>query len=101
MFSAAIVFAVLLAFGLSTARTEDEVVTTLCVGTIQKIQGNLWTVNAPLEPICRARILSRQVKGGILMVCKIGQKRAFAGNIIPRNGSIDPYWDTIEAEPVR
>jgi hypothetical protein len=97
----AIVFAFWLAFGLSPAHAEDEAVTTLCVGTIQKIQGNLWTVpNAPSEPICRARILSRQVKA-LLFVCKVGQKCAFSGYIIPREGAIDPYWDTIDAVPVR
>jgi hypothetical protein len=87
------------------ARAEDEGATMLCVGTIQKIQGNLWTVpDASSEPICRARILSRQVKGGLLTVCKIGQKCAFSGTIIippsQRRHSNEPYWDTIDAKPV-
>jgi aconitase B len=51
--------------------------------------------------ICKARVLSQQIKGGLLKVCKIGQKCVFSGNIIPRDGDIDPYWDTIDANPVR
>jgi hypothetical protein len=95
-----IVIAGLLALISTVAQAEAE--DTLCVATIQSIKGNLWTVpNASSNPICRARILSRQMKA-LLSICKVGEKCAFIGHIIPRDGSIDPYWDTIaDAVPTR
>jgi hypothetical protein len=103
----AIAFTVLLAFGLplvfsgvsqEPAYAEDM----NCLGTIQTIAGNLWTVpSAASNPTCKARILSRQVKG-LLTVCKIGQKCVFVGIVVPRDGDVsEPYWDMIDAKPAR
>ena len=94
----AIIFAVWLAFGRYPAHAEDM----NCLGTIQTIAGNLWTVpSATSNPTCKARILSRQVKG-VLTVCKIAQKCVFVGIVVPRYGdSTEPYWDMIDAKPAR
>jgi hypothetical protein len=94
----AIFFAVWLAFGRYPARAEDM----NCLGTIQTIAGNLWTVpSAASNPTCKARILSRQVKG-LLSVCKIAQKCVFVGIVILRDGdNTEPFWDTIDAKPTR
>ena len=98
-FLLAIIFAVWLAFGRYPAQAEEM----HCLGTIQTIAGNLWTVpSAASNPTCKARILSRQVTGGLLTVCKIAQKCVFVGTIIPRDGDIsEPYWDMIDAKPAR
>jgi hypothetical protein len=95
----AIIFAVWLVFGRYPAHAEDM----NCLGTIQTIAGNLWTVpSAASNPACRARILSRQVKGGLLTVCKIAQKCVFVGTIIPSDGDVtEPYWDRIDAKRAR
>ena len=80
----AIIFAVWLAFGRYPAHAEDM----NCLGTIQTIAGNLWTVpSATSNPTCKARILSRQVKG-VLTVCKIAQKCVFVGIVVPRYGDV-------------
>jgi hypothetical protein len=94
----AIIFAVWLAFGCYPAHAEDM----NCLGTIQTIAGNLWTVpSAASNPTCKARILSRQVKS-LLTVCKIAQKCVFVGIVIPRDGdNIEAYWDMIDAKPVK
>jgi hypothetical protein len=93
-----IIFAVLLAFGFYPVHAEDM----NCLGTIQTIAGNLWTVPSSFSnPTCKARILSRQVNG-LLTVCKIAQKCVFVGIVIPRDGdNTEPYWDTIDAKPAR
>ena len=94
----AIFFAVWLAFGRYPAHAEDM----NCLGTIQTIAGNLWTVpSAASNPTCKARILSRQVKS-LLSVCKAAQKCVFVGIVIPRDGdNTEPFWDTIDAKPTR
>jgi hypothetical protein len=74
----------------------------LLLRRIQKINGNSWTVPLASNPTCKARLVSRQVKGGLLTVCKIGQPCAFDGTIVPRDDDIvDPYWDSIDANPVK
>jgi hypothetical protein len=90
----AIIFAIWLAFECYPGHAEDM----NCLGTIQTIAGNLWTVpSAASNPTCKARILSRQVKG-LLTVCTIAQKCVFVGIVVPRDGdNTEPYWDTIEA----
>ena len=99
MKSLAIIFAIWLAFGRYPAQAEDM----NCLGTIQTIAGNLWTVpSAASNPTCKARILPRQVNGGLLTVCKIAQKCVFVGIVIPRDGdNTEPYWDMIDAKPAR
>jgi hypothetical protein len=94
----AIIFAVLLAVGCYPAHAEDM----HCLGTVQTIAGNLWTVpSVSSNPTCKARILSWQV-GGVLTVCKIALKCVFDGRVIPRDGDVtEPYWDTIDAKPAR
>src|SRR5262245_59551984 len=93
-----IAFAVWAAIGHYPAHAEDM----NCLGTIQTIAGNLWTVpSAVSNPLCKARILARQEKG-LLTVCKIGQKCVFVGIVIPRDGdNTEPYWDMIDAKPDR
>ena len=94
----AITCAVWLVFGRYPAHAEDM----NCLGMIQPIAGNLWTVpSAASNPTCKAQILSRQVKS-FLTVCKIGQKCIFVGIVIPRDGeNTEPFWDTIDAKPAR
>src|SRR5215471_9192565 len=93
-----IIFAVSLAIGCYPARAEDM----NCLGTIQTIAGNLWTVpSATSNPNCKARILQHQVKG-LLTVCKIAQKCVFVGVVVPRDGdNTEPFWDMIAAKPAR
>jgi len=85
----AIILVFWMAFGCYAAHAEDM----NCLGTIQTIAGNLWTVpSATSNPACKARILSRQVEGGLLTVCKIAQKCIFTGTVIPRDGDVtEPY----------
>jgi hypothetical protein len=70
-----------------------------CAGTIQKIKGTFWTIPNAGSPPCKAQIESRQIKGGLLKVCRVRQKCDFAGDIV-KNVAGAAYWDLLDADPV-
>jgi hypothetical protein len=90
---ALMITAALLAVASAPASADSWIPTDArCTDTIRTIKGKEGLY------ACNAQIQSRQIRGGILEVCKIGQKCEFTGDLImSEDGS---YWETINARPI-